>query len=70
MVLFGSQARGEALTWGRYRCVSRPAGASRPGEEIVHTGELTAAFSSEDDAADSCVFISAEQFSMHRARYC
>jgi predicted nucleotidyltransferase len=62
MVFFSSQGRGDAEPDSDIDVLvvlQRPVG---PGEEIAHTGELTAAFSLEHDVVISRVFISSEQF--------
>jgi len=62
MVLFGSQARGDAEPRSDIDVLIVLQGPVDPGEEIAHTGELTAALSLEHDVVISRAFISAEQF--------
>ena len=62
MVLFGSHARGDAEPESDIDVLVVLQGPVDPGEEIAHTGELTAAFSLEHDVVISRVFTSAEQF--------
>jgi predicted nucleotidyltransferase len=62
MVLFGSQARGDAEPEFDIDVLVVLQEPVDPGEEITRTGELTAAFSLEHDVVISRVFVSAEQF--------
>jgi uncharacterized protein len=62
MMLFGSQARGDAEPESDIDVLVVLQGPVDPGEEIARTGELTAALSLEHDVVLSRVFISAEQF--------
>jgi predicted nucleotidyltransferase len=62
MVLFGSQARGDAEPESDIDVLVVLQGSVDPGEEIARTGELTASFSLEHDVVISRVFISAKQF--------
>ena len=62
MVLFGSQARGDAEPESDIDVLVVLRGPVDPGEEIARTGEVTARVSLKHDVVISRVFISAEQF--------
>jgi uncharacterized protein len=63
MVLFGSQARGDAAPESDIDVLVVLHGPVNPGEEIARTGELTASLSLKHAVVISRVFVSAEQFS-------
>jgi predicted nucleotidyltransferase len=63
MLLFGSQARGDAEPGSDIDVLIVLQGPVNPGEEIVRTGALTAALSLHHNVVLSRVFVSAEQFS-------
>jgi predicted nucleotidyltransferase len=63
MILFGSQARGDAEPESDIDVLVVLQGPVDPGEEIARTGEVTALLSLKHDVVISRVFISAEQFS-------
>lgn len=62
MVLFGSQARGEAEAGSDIDVLIVLTSPVDPGEEITRTGELTASLSLQYDVVISRIFISSEQF--------
>ena len=62
MVLFGSQARGDAGPESDIDVLVVLQGPVDPGEDIARTGELTAVFSLEHDMVISRIFISTDQF--------
>jgi uncharacterized protein len=62
MILFGSQARGDAEPESDIDVLVVLQGPVDPGEEIARTGELTAGFSLEHDVVVSRAFVSTEQF--------
>jgi predicted nucleotidyltransferase len=63
MLLFGSQARGDAEPESDIDVLVVLQGPVDPGEEIARTGEVTAQLSLRHDVVISRVFISADQFS-------
>ena len=67
MVLFGSQARGDAVPGSDIDVLVVLQGPVDPGEEIARTGEETASLSLEHDVVISRVFVSADQFSDERS---
>jgi predicted nucleotidyltransferase len=67
MVLFGSQARGDAAPESDIDVLVVLRGPVDPGEEIARTGEVTAGLSLKYDVVISRVFISAEQFSEEKS---
>jgi len=62
LVLFGSQARGEADPGSDIDVLVVLEGPVRPGSEIARTGETTAGMSLENNVVISCTFISADRF--------
>jgi uncharacterized protein len=58
MVLFGSQARGDAAPESDIDVLVVLHGPVNPGEEIARTGELTASLSLKHDVVISRVFVS------------
>jgi predicted nucleotidyltransferase len=67
MILFGSQARGDAEASSDIDVLVVLRGPIDPGQEIAHTGEVTASLSLKHDVVISRVFISAEQFSAEQS---
>jgi predicted nucleotidyltransferase len=62
MVLFGSQARGDAEPGSDIDVLVVLKGPVNPGAEIARTGDITAALSLQHEVVISRVFISAQQF--------
>jgi predicted nucleotidyltransferase len=62
LMLYGSQARGDAEPGSDIDVLVVLAGSVRPGEEIRRTGDTTAAISLENNVVISCAFISGERF--------
>jgi predicted nucleotidyltransferase len=62
LVLFGSQARGDAERGSDIDVLVVLDGPVKPGEEIERTGEIVAGLSLEYDEVIACVFISSDQF--------
>ncbi len=62
VVLFGSQARGDALPGSDIDVMVVLKGAVRPGEEIEQTGDFVAALSLKYDVLISVIFRSEDAF--------
>ena len=62
LVLFGSQARGDAEPGSDIDVLVVLEGPVSPGEEIERTGEIVAGLSLEYDEVIACVFMSADRF--------
>lgn len=62
MVLFGSQARGDATPESDVDVLVVLHGEVRPGEEIERTGALISSLALDTGISISRVFVSAEQF--------
>jgi predicted nucleotidyltransferase len=62
MLLYGSQARGDADIGSDIDILVVLRGPVRPGEEIARTGPVTAALSLTHDVVISCVFMSDDRF--------
>lgn len=62
LVLFGSQARGDAAQDSDIDVLVVLKGTVSPSTEIKRTGAITAALSLEEDVVISTVFISEERF--------
>jgi predicted nucleotidyltransferase len=62
MVLFGSQARGDAAPDSDVDVLVVLHGEVRPGEEIERTGTVVSEIALRHDTAISRVFVSAERF--------
>jgi len=67
MVLFGSQARGDAEPGSDVDVLIVLRGSINPGEEITRTGELTASLSLLYDVVISRHFVSADQFASEQS---
>ncbi|MCK9460952.1 MAG: nucleotidyltransferase domain-containing protein [Proteobacteria bacterium] len=67
IVLFGSQARGEASPGSDIDVMVVVRGPVDPGEEIERVGPITAALSLEHDVVLSCVFVSSDRYSNERS---
>ena len=67
MLLFGSQARGDAEPGSDVDVLIVLRGSINPGEEITRTGELTASLSLLYDVVISRLFVSADQFASEQS---
>jgi predicted nucleotidyltransferase len=62
MILFGSQARGDARPDSDIDVLVVLKGAVNPGEEIEKTGNIVANLSRENDTVISCLFMDEYRF--------
>ena len=66
MILFGSQARGDARSGSDIDVAVVLAGRIDPGKEIVRTGKIVTALSLKYDTVISCVFVSTDRYSREK----
>ncbi|MDX2032338.1 MAG: nucleotidyltransferase domain-containing protein [Blastocatellia bacterium] len=62
VILFGSQARGDAQTGSDIDLLVVLDGDVRPGEEILRTGDIVSSISLKYDVVVSCLFLPAGRF--------
>lgn len=67
VVLFGSQARGDASEGSDIDILVVLQGPVRAGREISRAGEITASLSLRHDVVISCTFVSAERYELERS---
>lgn len=67
LVLFGSQACGDAAPDSDIDVLVVLEGPVNAGEEIERTGELVAGLSLDNNVVIACVFVSAERFAGERS---
>jgi predicted nucleotidyltransferase len=67
LVLYGSQARGDARSDSDIDVLVVLDRAVNPGDEIARTGEIMAKLSLEYGVVISCVFVSAERYSTEQS---
>lgn len=63
VILFGSQARGDAKPRSDIDVVVVLEGVVEPGKEIARTGKIISMLSLRYDAVVSCIFVSADRYS-------
>lgn len=69
LILFGSQARGDAETGSDVDVLVVLHGEVRPGEEIRRTGQIVAELSLVNDLVISCAFVSNRRFTTERSPF-
>ena len=67
MVVFGSQARGDAVEGSDIDILVILKGSVNPGKEIARTGATTAALSLKYNAVISCTFVSVDRYETERS---
>jgi len=67
IILFGSQARGDAQSGSDIDVLIVLRGSVDPATEITRLGPITAALSLANDVVISCVFISEERFATEQS---
>lgn len=67
MVLFGSQARGDAEPESDIDVLVVLKGSVSPGQEISRTSEIKAALSLQYDVVISCTYVSADRYATERS---
>lgn len=67
LILYGSQARGEAEPGSDIDVMVVLEGPINPGQEIERTGEIISELSLEYDEVISCVFVSTKQFEQEQS---
>lgn len=69
IILYGSQARGEALPNSDVDLLVVLQGSVDPGAEISRVGHLTASLSLQHNVVISCAFIAEERFRSERSPF-
>jgi predicted nucleotidyltransferase len=67
LMLYGSQARGDAEPGSDIDVLVVLEGRVQPGEEIRRVGGITAGISLENNVVISCAFVSAERFELEKS---
>jgi predicted nucleotidyltransferase len=67
IVVFGSQARGDAVEGSDIDILVALKGSVSPGMEIARTGETTAALSLKHNVVISCTFVSADRYTTEQS---
>src|SRR6266487_4075414 len=69
LLLFGSQARGDAVEGSDVDILVVLHGEVRPGEEIRRTGGIVAELSLANDLVISCAFVSSQRFMAEKSPF-
>ena len=67
IVVFGSQARGDAVEGSDIDILVALKGSVSPGMEIARTSETAAALSLKHNVVISCTFVSADRYTTERS---
>ncbi len=67
IVLFGSQARGDAVPGSDIDVLVVLRGPVQPGQEIARVGEVTSELSLKYDVVVSCVFVSVDCYATEKS---
>jgi uncharacterized protein len=67
LILYGSQARGDATSTSDIDVLVVLKETVNPGDEIAQAGEITAALSLKYSVVISCVFLSAERYTTEQS---
>ena len=69
LILFGSQARGDAEPGSDIDILAVLHGEVDPGEEITRTGQIMAALSLEHDVVISCAFVASDRYATEHSPF-
>jgi len=69
IVLFGSQARGDAVSGSDIDILVVLKGTVNPGQEIAKVGETTSMLSLKHDVVISCAFVSSDRYVAERSPF-
>jgi uncharacterized protein len=69
LILFGSQARGDAEEGSDVDVLVMLNGKVQPGKEIRHTGGIVAEISLANDLVISCAFVSSQRFMAEKSPF-
>lgn len=67
MVLFGSQARGDAVAGSDIDVLVVLRGEVNPGDEIERTGDIVTDLSLQNDELISCLFMDEDRFTLRNS---
>jgi predicted nucleotidyltransferase len=69
IILFGSQARGDAVSESDIDILVVLQGSVKPGQEIARVGEITSMLSLKYNVVISCVFVSSDRYETERSPF-